>query len=374
MEFKKANTSQRLGLPPQLINTLFLVSLLFIFAPYVGGTDFGIFKVPILPPGFGSVLKWLGPLLLIMIGILFIPLWEKEEMERREVVKEEAGDAVHKTSKYRLQSTPDIILNELHKHNINTDGIQILSGFNIHDLKKRVKFLNSKISYENLCSLVESARETAFTVKYAAPKEDEKLENIANFKVDGILEWQNYLKEFLIKLGVSDFKNIEILDVGIGNAYASNEFHCNCNNLTGIDISKNALIYAKDKLPNANLLVGSAEELNKIPSHSIDLYISLRTYQSTLFDIKESLHEAYRVLAKGGVAVISIPIMYLKKDEKGKIQKTLKGLMPQGSSKPSFEYAMQVSEKISNYMNVLGFNGVVIDTSSPFEIYIGARK
>ena len=121
-------------------------------------------------------------------------------------------------------------------------------------------------------------------------------------------------------------------------------------------------------------MIGSAEDLTSIKSLSIDLYISLRTYQSTLLDIKESLHEAYRVLAEGGGIVISIPVMFLKKDEAGHILKALKGLIPQGSSAPSLEYAMQVSEKISNYMQILGFNSVEIDTVSPFEIYIGARK
>lgn len=114
--------------------------------------------------------------------------------------------------------------------------------------------------------------------------------------------------------------------------------------------------------------------MKDIESFSVDLYISLRTYQSTLFDVKESLHEAYRVLAKGGGIVISIPAMYLKKDNNGKIISVLKGLIPQGSSVPIFEYAMQVSEKIEGYLKILGFRDVIIGSESPFEIYIGARK
>ena len=126
--------------------------------------------------------------------------------------------------------------------------------------------------------------------------------------MDGISEWHIYLRSFLSNIGVVDISNINVLDVGIGNSYASQILLKECANLIGVDISQRALNYAQDKLKSSTLKVGSAENLKDIESFSIDLYISLRTYQSTLFDIKESLHEAYRVLAKGGGIVISIPI------------------------------------------------------------------
>lgn len=221
---------------------------------------------------------------------------------------------------------------------------------------------------------MESARETAFTSKYAAPKEDEKLVSITELKVQGIQEWHIYLEQFLSRLGVPDIKNIDVLDVGIGNAYASQVFLGSCASLTGVDISHEAITYAKNKLPNAVFKIGGAEDLKEIESFSMDLYISLRTYQSTLFDIKESLHEAYRVLAKGGGLVVSIPNMFLKKNDSGKIIGVLYGLIPPGSTAPSVEFAMQISEKIQEYMNLLGFKDVELYKESPFEIFIGARK
>jgi len=245
--------------------------------------------------------------------ILFIPVW-KTRAVHVEVNEVDQTIAVHPKSKYRLQSTPDIILNELHRQNVNTGGIKIVYGVNIHDLKKRINILNPQLSNEKIDHLVGIARETAFTSKYAAPREDEKLVNIGGLGVQGIREWHTYLRLFLARLGIMDIKNIDVVDVGIGNAYASQVFLDNCASLTGVDISAEALNYAKDKLPNAALKIGSAEDLREIDSFSKDLYISLRTYQSTLFDIKESLHEAYRVLADGGGIVISIPNMFLKKN------------------------------------------------------------
>jgi len=373
MNYKKSNTFQKLGIPDNLISTVFVILLVLLIAPYAGGVDFGIFKVPIFSLGIAQYLKWIAPSLLIVYVLLFIRIWE-EAAENASEPEDEKPDAVHVKSKYRLQSTPDIILNELQKYNVNTDGIKIVPGFNVNDLKKRIRILNSQLSREKVSELVEAARETAFTSKYAAPKEDEKLEKISGIKLEGIAEWQTYLQTFLSKIGISEVKNIEVLDVGIGNAYASQVFLSRCANLTGVDVSQEALNYAKDKLYDANLQIGSAEDLTNIKPFTVDLYISLRTYQSTLFDIKESLHEAYRVLAKGGGIVISIPIMYLKKDDAGNILNVLKGLMPQGSNEPSFDYAMEISKKIESYLNILGFRDVEISAESPFEIYIGARK
>ncbi|WP_197026974.1 class I SAM-dependent methyltransferase [Methylomonas sp. 11b] len=367
------NTYQRIGIPDNVINTFLVITVVLLLAPYVGGLDFGIFKVPSFPPEIEKSLRWIAPVLFVLFLILFIPIW-KTHTVHLEANNVEQQNAVHSKSKYRLQSTPDIILNELHRQNVNTGGIKIVPGVNIHDLKKRIKILNQQLSDEKIDHLVGFARETAFTSKYAAPREDEKLVNIAELGVQGIQEWHTYLCLFLARLGITDIKNIEVLDVGIGNAYASQVFLDNCASLTGVDISPEALNYAKDKLPNAVLKIGSAEDLKEIDSFSKDLYISLRTYQSTLFDIKESLHEAYRVLANGGGIVVSIPNMFLKKNEEGKFIGVLHGLIPPGSTVPSVDFAMHISEKIAEYMNLLGFQGVEVYKVSPFEIFIGATK
>jgi len=373
MDFNTVSTYQRLGVPSNVINTILVIIIALLLAPYLGGLDFGVLKVPDFPPTIEHLLKWIGPALLLVFLILFIPAWKTNKVKVGADTKDHSN-SVHSKSKYRLQSTPDIILNELHRRNVNTGGIKIIPGINIHDLKKRIKILNPHLSNERINELVESAREIAFTSKYAAPKEDEKLVSISELKVQGIKEWHIYLQRFLSKLGIPDIKNIDVLDVGIGNAYASQIFYDSCGNLTGVDISHEAINYAKNKLPNAILKIGGAEDLKEIESLSMDLYISLRTYQSTLFDIKESLHEAYRILAKGGIVVVSIPNMFLKKNDEGKVVGVLRGLIPTGSTAPSVEFAMQISKKIREYMNLLGFKGVELHKESPFEIFIGARK
>lgn len=372
MEFSSVNTYQRLGISESVIIIILLIAVALLAWPYFGGLDFGIFKVPNLPPDVQMPVKLGAPPLVVAVLIMFIPFW-KTGIHHMEANKNPQG-SVNPKSKYRLQNTGDIILNELQRNNVNTGGIKIVPGVNVNDLKKRIKILNPKISNDEIDNLVCSARETAFSAKYAAPREDEKLVDVTVLGVAGIQEWHIYLGQFLSKLGITDIKNIDVLDVGIGNAYASRIFLDNCASLTGIDISREALNYAKDKLPNATLKVGSAEDLKDVDSFSKDLYISLRTYQSTLFDIKESLHEAYRVLANGGGIVISIPNMFLKKNDDGKIIGVLYGLIPPASTSPSEEFAMSIAEKIQDYLNLLGFKSVQVHKESPFEIFVGAKK
>lgn len=110
-----------------------------------------------------------------------------------------------------------------------------------------------------------------------------------------------------------------------------------------------------------------AENLTRVDAISQDLYISLRTYQSTLFDIEEALFEAYRVLRPGGVCVISIPyIFYVEK-------KIMKGLIRPGTKELDIDLPYVLSDRIRRGMNRLDFDPVGIHTGQ-FEIYTYGQK
>lgn len=371
----KINTFKKLDIPSQLMNTIFILLLILTIAPYVGGIDIGIAKIPTFPKEISWHLRWLSPLLLLAFCLMFCPAWKAEgnEDENRASTSDQPT-RIHPGSKYILQSTPEIILNEIQKSGYNIDGINIVRGFNINDLIKRLTILNPAIEAGRLSECVRLAREVAFTSKYADPREDEKLVSIADIGIHQLKGWESYLIEFLEELGISKLRDLNALDVGIGNARASYPFLKEFHSLIGVDVSKKALEYAQGELPRASLLVSSAEDLKEVESFSIDLYVSLRTYQSTLFDIKQAIHEAYRVLARGGGIVISIPVMYLVKRDDGSVKGVVKGLIPSGSKEPSLEYAHEIAVRICWYLELLGFHDFQICEDSPFEIFIGARK
>jgi ubiquinone/menaquinone biosynthesis C-methylase UbiE len=73
-----------------------------------------------------------------------------------------------------------------------------------------------------------------------------------------------------------------------------------------------------------------AETLASIPDKSVDLYLALRTYQSSLFDAPSALRQAFRVLRSGGGFVLSIPGGFL--DRSAQELRYVPGLLVPGSS------------------------------------------
>ena len=75
----------------------------------------------------------------------------------------------------------------------------------------------------------------------------------------------------------------------------------NCNNIIFVDIAKNGLQIIKAKIPQSIIHVSPAEKLSSIISDGYDLYVSLRTFNSSFFSTKDALKEAYRVIKNNGI-------------------------------------------------------------------------
>lgn len=365
MTADKKSTLALVGIPKEFGLLLLTIALILAISPYMGGADLGIFKVPLLSPRATSALRYLGPVLVVLFSVLFMPLWQP-----RSKPSIPGAHAVDVDSKYRLQSIADIVKGEAAGHGFRIDGIQIGDRLHIDDLERicaKTWFPNQ--SPAAVSSVLQAARAKAFSRKYAEPKEDEKLTDISIIKIDRLKPWIEYFTDLLRDLGIEDPNQLDILDVGIGNGYAEEPFLSQIHSFKAVDISEDALQYARRKYSQMNGLLGSAEDLKQIPNNSVDFYLSLRTYQSTLFDRRAALHEAYRVLRNGGIIVVSVPIMFLRKNGEA-----LSGLIPPGSSEPSMEYAQRLVTRIHDYLTILNFTDVKVDTRSPFEIFLCARR
>lgn len=278
--------------------------------------------------------------------------------------------SVEPTSKYHRQKIPQIVQNELMQKNINIENVVFGDEFTITDLELFCSNVYSpQIGRLQIHKYINDARAKAHTVKYAEPREDEKTTDIKKIKLSGLKQWHIYLQDLLVDLKIKDLNSMDILNVGVGNGCASADFFKNIK-FTAVDISDKSLNYAKRNFTaRVNFYNNAAEELLNIKTSVIDLYISLRTYQSTLFDKRLALHEAYRVLRPGGIVLISIPIMYVKSN-----QDVLKGLIPPGSEEPTMKYATTMVRRIEHLLKTLNFKNVKIDTRSPFEIYLSAER
>ncbi|GAA4890363.1 class I SAM-dependent methyltransferase [Ferrimonas pelagia] len=372
------NLIEKFKVPAQLVTTLTLIIIAVSVSPFFAGVEIGKHTIPAIIKTDSWFIKILSlSIIPIWLYTFFYPHFDKNSKKGQSPNHQKSNSSVSPNSKYAMQSTRNIVLNEVERCGLNIERLDVKHGFESSDLVKRLHILNPGEHEEKIEEIVLVAMETAFTSKYLEMKEDEKLVNPKLLNItshDQAKCWDFYFSRCLANIGISDISNLNVLDVGVGNAEASKAIWKNVRSLIGVDVSEKSLARAKSNLPNIETCKSSANNLNKIESSTIDLYVSLRTYQSSLFDIKPALHEAYRVLTRGGVIVITIPVLFLKKDGNGEIKGTLRGLIESGSNEPTLEYAYKVVNNIMWKMDVLNYRKITKHEDSPYEIIITAEK
>ena len=109
-----------------------------------------------------------------------------------------------------------------------------------------------------------------------------------------------------------------------------------------------------------------AEDL-PLNNDTYDLYVSLRTYNSTFFDVKKSLSEAYIVLKHNGVIIISIANGFLNYKENNIIS----GLIIPGLDFIDIYRGIDMVRNLSKEFSNNNFKNVQIHTTKE-EIYLTA--
>lgn len=265
------------------------------------------------------------------------------------------------------QDIREIMEHFLSQYEIHFDKIKFNKVATVNDLIR----VCSKSFYpshgrDDIKERIVHARRYAYTQKYTALRNDDEKLSVK----DPHGNWIDYFRQFLESKGISDIDQYDVLDVGFGNGHA----YCLCDyfkkikSLTIVDLSKDALDIAKKSFPNASCFQNDAENLESINNTSVDIYLSFRTYQSTLFDRRVAVHEAFRVIRPGGIIVVSIPKIYIAPD--GEIKEGLSD----PNKKITKKYLYEVVERISSYIEMLGFKNVSTWDRSPYETYIFGKK
>ena len=97
-----------------------------------------------------------------------------------------------------------------------------------------------------------------------------------------------------------------ILNVGVGSGHEALALFSDCTSVTFVDIAQAGLERIQKQIPGSEIIVSSADDLSSIPDNSYELYVSLRTYNSSFFDIKGAIFEAHRVLKPNAVIIVSV--------------------------------------------------------------------
>lgn len=265
-------------------------------------------------------------------------------------------------SRYVKFEIPDFVRNELKKAEIEMPYIPFIWDMSFDDLEAMCLSRNHRIPKEKIHQLLHAARNKAYTVKYWDQTYDDDPRGL------NIHAWRSELKMVLAKLGLQNFKIKKVLTVGSGNGLELEDTLDDAGNLICADISEKSLTIAKKKYPNIEVIVNPAENLGDIGSSSVDLYISLRTYQATLFTLERAIIEAYRVLRSGGVILLSIANGHVVEEKK-----LIRGIVAPSTNIVDSDRPYMIIDKIRRKLEVLGFEEMGI-TSGIAEIYIYGRK
>jgi ubiquinone/menaquinone biosynthesis C-methylase UbiE len=117
--------------------------------------------------------------------------------------------------------------------------------------------------------------------------------------------WSEHIARYAFARRYANGKRV--LDAGCGTGYGSAELAQSAAEVTGIDISADAIEYASASYSNPVLrFIESSCTAMLLPEASVDLIVAFEVIEH-LADYRALLHECARVLAPGGLLIVSSP-------------------------------------------------------------------
>lgn len=251
--------------------------------------------------------------------------------------------------KYLSKEDINLNLKDLEMVNTREDLIKIIS-----------KMFNLKNKESTL--LVNNALSNAFNQKYGNYSYSDDIRIVDK-------DWKEEFYKAIAELKIIDFSSKKIINVGVGSGNEANQIFNNCKDITFVDIADKGLKKIKEAHRNCRIINSAAEDLEQLKNNVYDIYISLRTYNSSLFNIKASLKEAQRVLKDDGKIIISVANGFLDKSN----NKIIKGLILKGTKFINLYKSIDLAKNIHSILNELNFRGAKILFNGT-DIYIIAKN
>lgn len=178
-------------------------------------------------------------------------------------------------------------------------------------VEKLSQYINNKYNLDNSDTqlLVTECLSDSFNDKYSTYDYSDDARCISN-------TWFSNFLNIYKKIDDEPIEQKNIINVGVGSGQEAIKLFSFCKHITFVDIAKDGLEKISKQIPCAQIICLRAEDLSKFKNSEFDLYISLRTYNSSFFDIDLAIREAKRVLNNKGKIIISIANGFLYKKQK----------------------------------------------------------
>ncbi|MBN9344440.1 MAG: methyltransferase domain-containing protein [Holosporales bacterium] len=217
------------------------------------------------------------------------------------------------------------------------------------------------IKYSKAINAVNNAISEAFNSKYEGYNYSNDLRSLE-------LDWKENFMSLYRNLSTRPLSTINILNIGVASGHEAISLFSDCRHITFVDIAEDGLKKIKNQIPLSKVIISSASDLSSIPDNSQDLYVSLRTYNSSFFEIREAILEALRVLNLNAIIIISVANGFLCPEQPCIIP----GLIVPGTKFVDIYRGMDTAKLIQAEFIQAGFKDIQIFSTNT-EIYVSAR-
>lgn len=219
-----------------------------------------------------------------------------------------------------------------------------------------------EIEYEEAFSTVQNVISEAFNSKYGTYT---YLDDARSLDSD----WKESFISFYKRSSTIPMFANNILNVGVGNGHEAMILFSNCAYVTFVDIAQAGLEQIKEKSPSSKIIVSNADDLSSIPDNHYDLYVSLRTFNSSFFDIKNAISEAHRVLKPNAIIIVSVANGFLCPNQ----HCIIPGLIIPGTEFVDIYRGMDTVKLMQKEFLQAGFNNVQLFPTNT-ELYLSATN
>lgn len=243
-------------------------------------------------------------------------------------------------------------------------GFRISKGeLNLHKSRNALKEYISNhfgLEYVQAEMLVNEAISEAFNKKYGTYQYSNDTRSLD-------AEWKQKFEEFFYMTVNRKIEDNTIIDVGVGGGHEATSLFLGCDNITFVDVAIDGLLQVQNRIPSARIVNASADNLDVVESDCYDVYISLRTYNSSFFDIAKAVTEAKRILKNNASIIISVANGFLC-SERGCI---IPGLLIPGTEFVDIYRGMDTTKMIKKEYIHAGFKDIRLCPTNT-EIYLSA--